>query len=502
MHPRLFLGAALLCGATTLLSAQTSYFSAALDGAQEVPANASTARGWAIVKLVQPANTVTVLVESTMAAATAAHIHIGASGVNGAVILPLAGGPGRWTGAGALSAANAAALASGGCYVNIHSAAFPGGEIRGQVVAAASTRFFGALNGANEVPPNASTARGTAVAFLHEPDNVLVYDVSSSGLVNVTAAHVHDGVAGANGPVLFPLVGSAGNYCGVSRRLSAAELTKLRSGALYVNIHTAAFPGGEIRSQLDATPVDYRASLDGLQEVPPTPSAALGRATLTIRPDGTVAYLVNVTGLAPTQAHVHRGAPGVNGGVVFALAGGPGVYSGISPVLTTAQLADLRGGLMYVNVHTAAFPGGEIRGQILPATLPTTFGGPCGGTTDEAGAEGFPQPGSAVAVRLFGSRPASSSLLILGTSRDAFAALPLPLDLALIGMPRCFLLCDDLGLGLTAPTDGNGCAAMKLGLPFLPVLTGLDLCAQWFTLAPGTNPLGLRASNGLTMRVQ
>jgi hypothetical protein len=69
------------------------------------------------------------------------------------------------------------------------------------------------------------------------------------------------------------------------------------------------------------------------------------------------------TGLTATAAHIHTGAVGVNGGVLYPLTltsiGAQGTQA-----ITTADLANLEAGNFYVNAHTAANPGGEIRGQI------------------------------------------------------------------------------------------------------------------------------------------
>jgi len=69
----------------------------------------------------------------------------------------------------------------------------------------------------------------------------------------------------------------------------------------------------------------------------------------------------------PAAAHIHCGAAaGANAGVAVPL--GTNLASPIqgSATLTDAQLADLQGGKCYVNVHTAANKGGEVRGQLTP----------------------------------------------------------------------------------------------------------------------------------------
>ena len=121
--------------------------------------------------------------------------------------------------------------------------------------------------------------------------------------------------------------------------------------------------------------IGYSATLDGLQEVPPNASPASGIAVITVDNAGTLlTYTVTYSGLtAPrTAGHFHGpAAAGVNAGVVFAIAsGGPtaDTITGTWPIDAT-NLSRLNSGLLYLNIHTSTFPGGEIRGQVhLDAT--------------------------------------------------------------------------------------------------------------------------------------
>jgi hypothetical protein len=117
------------------------------------------------------------------------------------------------------------------------------------------------LAASNEVPPTASTATGTAT---FEVDGTTIrYEIRVNGGNAITAAHIHSGAAGVNGPVRVPLFTGAttGAISGVlsSGTFTAAEvqgitfdalLAEMRAGNAYANVHSTTYPGGEIRAQI------------------------------------------------------------------------------------------------------------------------------------------------------------------------------------------------------------------------------------------------------------
>jgi hypothetical protein len=121
----------------------------------------------------------------------------------------------------------------------------------------------------------------------------------------------------------------------------------------------------------------YSAVLNGLQEVPPNASPATGSGDFVLNDAQTsLSYNVSFSGLvAPqTAAHIHNAPVGVNGPVVFPFAvGSPQIGDWAIPA---DMVVELQQGELYVNVHSTTFPGGEIRGQILPTTgvLTSTWG--------------------------------------------------------------------------------------------------------------------------------
>ena len=112
----------------------------------------------------------------------------------------------------------------------------------------------------------------------------------------------------------------------------------------------------------------FKATLDGKSEVPATTSTGTGTADIDYDPaTKKLSWKLTYTGLsgAAKAAHFHGPAePGKNAGVAVAIPGATSSPAEGSATLTDAQAADLEAGKYYVNVHTEANPGGEIRGQV------------------------------------------------------------------------------------------------------------------------------------------
>jgi len=117
-----------------------------------------------------------------------------------------------------------------------------------------------------------------------------------------------------------------------------------------------------------AEQVKMKAELSGAQEVPPVATSATGSGTITIDADKGVSGTVTTTGIAATAAHIHEAPAGKNGPVIVPLAKTSdnvwAVPAGAK--LTDAQYESFKAGNLYVNVHSAANKGGEIRGQLKP----------------------------------------------------------------------------------------------------------------------------------------
>ncbi len=117
-----------------------------------------------------------------------------------------------------------------------------------------------------------------------------------------------------------------------------------------------------------AAPVQFKADLKGSSEVPPNQSAGTGSVTATYDPaTKQLTWNGTYSGLSgpATAAHFHGPAePGKNAGVAVPITPATSPLKG-SATLTDAQAADLMAGKWYVNVHTEANKGGELRGQLV-----------------------------------------------------------------------------------------------------------------------------------------
>lgn len=219
------------------------------------------------------------------------------------------------------------------------------------------------LSGAQENPAVTTAAAGTGSFSIDLDTGAVEGSVTTFG-ITATAAHIHEAASGVNGPVIVPLTqGPAGVWSPApGATLSAAQLQALANGNLYVNVHSAANPGGEIRAQLGRQV--FFATLTGAQETPAVTTQATETGRFLYDPETrTLSGSVATTGLNGTAAHVHTAAVGVAGPITIPMTGGP-TWTLPATVLTEAQAADLLAGRMYANVHSAANPGGEIRGQI------------------------------------------------------------------------------------------------------------------------------------------
>jgi glucose/arabinose dehydrogenase len=328
--------------------------------------------------------------------ASAAHIHGPASAAEFAGVMinlaPFNGGAfgtnGVLSGSVTVTPEQKAAILNGKTYVNVHTAANGGGEIRGQI---APMLYMADLSGAAERPnPVITPGKGSAIFKL--VGNKLTFDLDYANLkTNANAAHIH-GPAGVNEAAgvtvnFAPFNGgsfSSNGTMGGTATLEPDQLAALVDGRTYVNIHSGIHGGGEIRGQIwpRSTAVPLTAVLSGAAERP-NPVETPGRGTATFALEGnTLHFNVRYSGLkaVANNAHIHGPATAAEAaGVMVNLVpfnggsfGTNGTLSG-SVVLTDAQLATILEGRTYVNIHSGAHGGGEIRGQIIPSVMHTVL---------------------------------------------------------------------------------------------------------------------------------
>lgn len=347
-----------------------------LSPGQEVPRADSAASGLGYATLNTTSGGLRLNAWSMDMETTAAHIHQAGIGENGDVVIGLAANAdtaGLWqTPANtALDSDTQALLLTGGHYVNMHSESFPGGEIRGQITPGAWDVLAFALGGSQEVPAVTTEAEGDAYALVNTQSGDLMLVVNTRNLDTASAAHIHAGVAGVNGDVVVGLeqdgMTPATWRLPADTGLDAATLAEFLDAGHYVNVHTPMNPGGEIRGQvLTSEHVFLPLMLSGDNEVPPVTTAASGHGALTLNTHtGSLRGAFSTSDITSNAAHIHQAPAGVNGDVVLALDATEAGYAipaeTLLPEALTTIMLDAG---HYVNVHSEAFPGGEIRAQI------------------------------------------------------------------------------------------------------------------------------------------
>lgn len=310
----LLVGAVFLAAGALLASSERSVaqtpgdFTFSLYGPNEVPPIASTATGSISVQLGD--GQLTYHLQASGAEFTQAHIHLGAAGTNGDVVaflLPMQDPPLTTVDvSGTIDASDllgpldgdwdafAAAFISDQLYVNIHSVAHPGGELRAQI----NPAFCADLSGANETDPNDSDATGSAL--VDATASSVSYSLSASGgTEEFTQAHIHMGAANADGDVMAFLfnAGSGNSDATISENGAIVEsdllgpasgdmslfLQYIATGQAYVNVHSLTYPAGEIRGQLA-----HCSNADAAKPPDPTPTAtATATTTATVTPTAT-----------------------------------------------------------------------------------------------------------------------------------------------------------------------------------------------------------------------
>ncbi len=370
------------------------------------------------------------------------------------------------------------------------------------------------LTAAQEVAPNVSTstATGSAIMLYDVAANTFDLMVSISGMANTaSASHIHEAAAGANGGVVTNL-GAEAAYTRNGNTLTATfrnvthggdKLKLLQSGAYY-NIHSAQFPGGEIRGQLVAQPVRLVANLDVAQEQAAFPAVNLsgvnnfGAAVLLYTPATnqiSIRHSLFNFSSTFTNSHIHTGARGVSGGVNTQLGtnANAGAYTSANGFIDGAHDITFAGdpillltGGTYLNYHSQAFTGGQLRGQITVSSesLGSRFG--------NLSIRGFVGAGDQVligGISVQGTEPVRTLITAKGPSLTAFGVV------GALANPRLALF-DSAGRQI-ALNDDIGTVAATSDLAKIPgVPTNSAESALVVVLPPGNYTAIVSATTG------
>jgi hypothetical protein len=200
-----------------------------------------------------------------------------------------------------------------------------------------------------------------------------------AGIDTPTAAHIHQGAEGVNGPIVVPLPTPVDGTSQGCVPVDDIQLQSEISGSpspFYVNVHTAAFPNGAVRGQLTAagatspmqTSLSGAAVLDSSGASGAGDADGVGQAEVLVDPGGIICIATNLSGIdAPTAIEVDTAPFTANGPILLTSSGVPGLgttgrCSPVAAAAVAALLADPTGHA--VVVRTAAHPLGALRGQI------------------------------------------------------------------------------------------------------------------------------------------
>jgi hypothetical protein len=245
----------------TPAAAQTSWFAVDLSGDRS--AGDPDGRGVAAVGIDGGATRYYIWVTS-VAEPTAAHIHEGAAGSIGEVVIDLEASftevaNGVFVAHGEVNNGSTASVLAdpGGFYVNVHNGEFPSGAIRGQVLGdgASAGSMAGTLRGFRQVD-SAGDPDGDGFGIVTFHDGTAYAFVNAENVEPPTAAHVHQGGAGETGQVIVDLMASFSDGVSVTSTTVANDVAAMILGApdqYYFNVHNGEFPSGAIRGQLRPT---------------------------------------------------------------------------------------------------------------------------------------------------------------------------------------------------------------------------------------------------------
>jgi hypothetical protein len=312
-------------------SVPDNVFIAALIPAQEISAVTSTATGIGIVLIDPSTRLMRASLTTAGIVAPSAHIRRVEAGSSGSITLSLTETPtgsGVWSAQATLTEDQLTALRNGDFYFNANSAAFPEGEIRGQIV--------------QELPAN-----GIA-------NNLGLTPLGTKGVNNGGFTIGNAAIANPGNPLV------PGSTTGTTIDPAGFEPTGTNTAT-----GTTTVPGSVTQR------IALINMMTGMQQVPSNSSiaVAIGVVIVDTTSGGMVASITSM-GISGLSSHIHQAGPGANGAAIFALnetTNGSGIWS-VRLALTETQRNEFTNGNYYFDIHTAAFPDGELRGQIAASS--------------------------------------------------------------------------------------------------------------------------------------
>jgi hypothetical protein len=328
----------------------TNTFTASLSGANAVPQNTSTAGGTGVV-MVDPA---TLLLRATVTtagiAASSVQIHAARPGNTGPLVIGLtqtATGSGIWAAEADITAEQLNALSAGDYYFNLASAAFPDGEIRGQILRQ--------LPSSSEI---SITNTGTTSQTTDTGSGVSITGASGIDSTDTTVTSINDTPVSTT---------SINGNTSTSATLAASASVRR---TMLTNVLSAAQVTGVVSTSDDAVAV----SVVIIDHVAKTMSAS-----------------ITTMGIDGRSAHVHQAVAGKTGPIIFTLpeiASNGGIWA-LKTVLNDAQIKAIGEGGFYLDVHTATSPTGDVRGQVVKTSGSVTVIDNVNSTTTSSGTSGL-----------------------------------------------------------------------------------------------------------------
>ncbi len=271
-HPVATLCAAAISAFISIAAVSTAHgevFNLSMSGAQEVPGPGDPdGIGTGTLTIDKTTNKISwSIAYQNITTPTQMHIHTGAAGVSGGVLINLGvattGGPGTLVSSVTATAANIATILANppGFYVNIHNTGFPSGAIRGQLIPVPAIDFPVTMIGSTEVPgPGDPDGSATGILSVNPGTNTISWNFTYENIAAPTLFHIHTGPAGVAGPVFVGLgvatSGGPGTLISSVNNLTNTVIETILADPMghYLNLHNSDFPAGALRQQIVAPP--------------------------------------------------------------------------------------------------------------------------------------------------------------------------------------------------------------------------------------------------------